>query len=167
MEDLIDKRYCPVSLTVITSNSVVSDEESTLLKLLCQAIDAKKRSGMAGCLWSSWVKRVSKLIVLSNEVKNVKKFNMSQIKNKFAIYYAIGIAVFSGFFFVVLAISLLVNRNSWRLCRSADCAGKKLTDLAKFKNLVLISFDCWPKRVGRYFRTPVTRSLRPIVGSVW
>lgn len=55
---------------------------------------------------------MSKLIVLSNEVKNVKKFNMSQIKNKFAIYYAIGIAVFSGFFFVVLAISLLVNRNS-------------------------------------------------------
>lgn len=42
----------------------------------------------------------------------MNKFKMSQIRDKSAVYYAVGIAVFSAFFFVVVIIADLVSRNS-------------------------------------------------------
>jgi hypothetical protein len=45
-------------------------------------------------------------------VSPMNKFKMTQIRNKSAVYYAVGIAVFSGFFFVVVVIADLVSRNS-------------------------------------------------------
>jgi hypothetical protein len=42
----------------------------------------------------------------------MNKFKMSQIRDKSALYYAVGIGVFSAFFFVVLVIAELVSRNS-------------------------------------------------------
>lgn len=46
------------------------------------------------------------------QVKTMNKFKMSQIRNKSGVYYAVGIAVFSAFFFVMVVIAELVNRNS-------------------------------------------------------
>ena len=49
---------------------------------------------------------------IQTQVKTMNKFKMSQIRNKSGVYYAVGIAVFSAFFFVMVVISELVNRNS-------------------------------------------------------
>lgn len=49
---------------------------------------------------------------LPTQVKTMNKFKMSQIRNKSGVYYAVGIAVFSAFFFVLVVIAELVNRNS-------------------------------------------------------
>lgn len=42
----------------------------------------------------------------------MNKLKMSQIRNKSAVYYAVGIVVFSGFFIAVSVIAELVVRNS-------------------------------------------------------
>lgn len=42
----------------------------------------------------------------------MNKLKMSQIRQKSAVYYAVGIALFSGFFIVVAVIAELVSRNS-------------------------------------------------------
>jgi hypothetical protein len=52
------------------------------------------------------------VVFLRTKVSPMNKFKMSQIRNKSAVYYAVGIAVFSGFFFVVAVIAELVSRNS-------------------------------------------------------
>lgn len=49
---------------------------------------------------------------IQTQVKTMNKFKMSQIRNKSGVYYAVGIAVFSAFFFVMVVIAELVNRNS-------------------------------------------------------
>jgi hypothetical protein len=54
----------------------------------------------------------STVYFFQTQVKSMNKFKMSQIRDKSALYYAVGIGVFSAFFFVVLVIAELVSRNS-------------------------------------------------------